>query len=47
MVIKKKNKNTLPKKSEKEIIPSEKWLASFKNHNNKKSITPQILLRQF
>lgn len=47
MIIKKKNKNTLPKKLEKEIIPSEKWLVSFKNHNNKESTTPQILIRQF
>jgi hypothetical protein len=47
MIIKKENKNTLPKRLEKEIIPSEKWLVSFKNHNNKESTTPQILIRQF
>lgn len=47
MIIKKKNKNTLPEKQEKEIIPSEKWLVSFKNHNNKESINPQILIRHF
>jgi hypothetical protein len=46
--IKKKNKNTLTKKLEKEIIPSEKWLVSFKNdNNNNKKTTPQILIRQF
>jgi hypothetical protein len=47
MIIKKKNKNTLPEKQEKEIIPSEKWLVSFKNHNNKESTNPQILIRHF
>ena len=46
MIIKKKNKKILSKKLEKEIIPSEKWLVSFKN-NNKKSTTPQLLIRQF
>ena len=44
---KKKNKNTLRKKLKKEIIPSVKWLISFKNHNNKEITKPQILIRQF
>jgi len=47
MKIRKKNKNTSTTKIEKEIIPSEKWLVSFKNYNNNKSTTPQILIRQF
>lgn len=46
MKIRKRKKNTSTEKSEKEIIPSEKWLVSFKNHNNK-SMTPQTITRQF
>lgn len=46
MKIRKGKKNTYTKKLEKEIIPSEKWLVSFKNHNNK-SMTPQTITRQF
>lgn len=46
MRIRKGKKNTPTKKVEKEIIPSEKWLVSFKNHNNK-NMTPQIIIRQF
>lgn len=45
MKIRKRKKNTSTEKSEKEIIPSEKWLVSFKNHNNK-SMT-QTIIRQF
>lgn len=45
MKIRKGKKNTYTKKLEKEIIPSEKWLVSFKNHNNK-SMT-QTIIRQF
>lgn len=45
MKIRKGKKNTSTKKLEKEIIPSEKWLVSFKNHNNK-SMT-QTIIRQF
>jgi hypothetical protein len=49
MRIRKGKKNTSTKKVEKEIIPSEKWLVSFKNHNNNKNknMTPQIIIRQF
>jgi hypothetical protein len=46
MKIRKGKKNTWTKKLEKEIIPSEKWLVSFKNYNNK-GITPQTTIRQF
>lgn len=46
MRIRKGKKNKPTKKVEKEIIPSEKWLVSFKNHNNK-NMTPQIIIRQF
>jgi hypothetical protein len=46
MKIRKGKKNTWAKKLEKEIIPSEKWLVSFKNYNNK-GITPQTTIRQF
>ncbi|HSF50788.1 MAG TPA: hypothetical protein VLA74_08525 [Nitrososphaeraceae archaeon] len=45
MKIRKRKKNTSTEKSEKEIIPSEKWLVSFKNHNNK-SMT-RTIIRQF
>ena len=41
--IKKKSDN----KFEKEIIPSEKWLVSFKNNNNRSSVNPRVLIRQF
>jgi hypothetical protein len=49
MRIRKGKKNTSTKKVEKEIIPSEKWLVSFKDHNNhkNKNMTPQIIIRQF
>ncbi|HJU58613.1 MAG TPA: hypothetical protein VJ583_02595 [Nitrososphaeraceae archaeon] len=49
MRIRKGKKNTSTKKVEKEIIPSEKWLVSFKNNNNNKNkdMTPQIIIRQF
>lgn len=46
MKIRKRKKNTSTEKSEKEIIPSEKWLVSFKNYNNKNT-TPQTIIRQF
>lgn len=48
MKIRKGKKITSTKKLEKEIIPSEKWLVSFKSHNNNnKSTTPQTIIRQF
>ena len=49
MRIRKGKKNTSTKKVEKDIILSEKWLVSFKNHNNNKNknMTPQIIIRQF
>jgi hypothetical protein len=35
-------------KPEKEVIPSEKWLVSFKNHHNSRaSLFPRIIIRQF
>ena len=46
MKIRKRKKKTSTEKSEKEIIPSEKWLVSFKNYNNK-NMTPQTIIRQF
>ena len=46
MKIRKGKKSTSTKKLEKEIIPSEKWLVSFKNYNNK-NMTPQTIIRQF
>jgi hypothetical protein len=46
MKIRKRKKNTSTEKSEKEIIPSERWLVSFKNYNNK-NMTPQTIIRQF
>ena len=49
MRIRKGKKNTSTKKVEKDIILSEKWLVSFKNHNNNKNknMTPKIIIRQF
>ena len=44
MKIRKGKENTSTKKLEKDIIPSEKWLVSFKNHNNNKTKT---IIRQF
>lgn len=41
-----KSKNNSIKKLEKEIIPSEKWVASFKNYNNN-TTCPKILVRCF
>jgi hypothetical protein len=39
-------KNKIHEKSEKEIIPSEKWVVSFKKFT-KNSPTPKIFIRQF
>lgn len=47
METKKKIKKKSDNKFEKEIIPSEKWLVSFKNNNNKSSVNPRVLIRQF
>ena len=47
METKKKSKKKSDNKFEKEIIPSEKWLVSFKNNNNKSSVNPRVLIRQF
>ena len=41
-----KYRNKIHEKSEKEIIPSEKWLVSFKKHNKYDS-NPKIIIRQF
>lgn len=47
METKKKSKKKSDNKFEKEIIPSEKWLVSFKNDNNRSSVNPRVLIRQF
>jgi hypothetical protein len=47
METKKKIKKKTDNKFEKEIIPSEKWLVSFKNNNNRSSVNPRVLIRQF
>jgi len=47
METKKKIKKKSDNKFEKEIIPSEKWLVSFKNNNNTNSVNPRVLIRQF
>ncbi len=47
MEIKKNLKKKSADKYEKEIIPLEKWLASFKNNNNRERINPRVLIRQF
>lgn len=47
METKKKIKKKSDNKFEKEIIPSEKWLVSFKNNNNRSSVNPRVLIRQF
>jgi hypothetical protein len=47
METKKKSKKKSDNKFEKEIIPSEKWLVSFKNNNNRSSVNPRVLIRQF
>ena len=47
MEIKKNLKKKTDNKYEKEIIPLEKWLASFKNNNNRERINPRVLIRQF
>jgi len=47
MEIKKNLKKKSDNKYEKEIIPLEKWLASFKNNNNRERINPRVLIRQF
>jgi hypothetical protein len=43
METKKKIKKKSDNKFEKEIIPSEKWLVSFKNNNNRGILKPMIL----
>ena len=45
MKIRKGKENTSTKKLEKDIIPSEKWLVSFKNHNNNNMT--KTIIRQF
>ncbi len=47
METKKKIKKKSDNKFEKEIIPSEKWLVSFKDNNNRSSVNPRVLIRQF
>ncbi len=47
METKKKIKNKSDNKFDKEVIPSEKWLVSFKNHNNTTSVIPRVIIRQF
>jgi hypothetical protein len=47
METKKKIKKKFDNKFEKEIIPSEKWLVSFKNNNNRGSVFPRVIIRQF
>jgi len=47
METKKNLKKKSANKYEKEIIPLEKWLASFKNNNNRERINPRVLIRQF
>lgn len=47
METKKKIKKKSDNKFEKEIIPSEKWLVSFKNNNNRGSVKPRVIIRQF
>ena len=47
METKKKIKNKSDNKFDKEVIPSEKWLVSFKNHNNTSSVIPRVIIRQF
>ena len=47
METKKKIKKKSDNKFEKEIIPSEKWLVSFKNNNNRSSVNSRVLIRQF
>jgi hypothetical protein len=47
METKKNLKKKSDNKYEKEIIPLEKWLASFKNNNNRERINPRVLIRQF
>ncbi len=47
METKKKIKKKSDNKFEKEIIPSEKWLVSFKNNNNTSSVNLRVLIRQF
>ena len=47
METKKKSKKKSDNKFEKEILPSEKWLVSFKNDNNRSSVNPRVLIRQF
>ncbi|HET7642318.1 MAG TPA: hypothetical protein VFK40_02325 [Nitrososphaeraceae archaeon] len=41
-----KYRNKIHEESKKEIIPSEKWLVSFKKHN-KYDLNPKIIIRQF
>ena len=47
METKKRKKIKSDNKPEKEVIPSEKWLVSFKNHNNTKGVIPRLIIRQF
>jgi hypothetical protein len=47
METKKRKKIKSDNKPEKEVIPSEKWLVSFKNYNNTKGVIPRLIIRQF
>jgi len=47
METKKRKKIKSDNKPEKEVIPSEKWLVSFKNNNNTKGVIPRLIIRQF
>ena len=44
---KKRIKNKSANNLGKEVLPSEKWLVSFKNHNNTRSVVPKVVIRQF
>ena len=44
---KKRIKNKSSNNFEKEVLPSEKWLVSFNNHNTTRSIVPKPIIRQF
>jgi hypothetical protein len=47
MKTKKRIKNKSANNLGKEVLPSEKWLVSFKNPNNTRSVVPRVVIRQF
>ena len=47
METKKKIKIKSDNKLKKDVLPSEKWLVSFKNHNYTRSVIPRVIIRQF